>query len=233
MCIFIMKDSMWKLFRVISHKRVLIGFLITVLPIAAFAQSSGGQIKRPLKSKQVTNSKIKQGIEKDAITDKNYSGTDIIRLISQYLINSKGENYAIPYDIFFINKSLKEERNGIEMEEYGNYSFAKKYRAQLTLDGKSLGGIWYISLRGPQAGAFVLEMQSSTTKDGMEYIKKGIRTNLSGKLIKDDVKNPSIYSTYLYKVKNGYVLLDFNMGAGQVMVSITVSNMIGELENEL
>ena len=233
MCIFIMKDSMWKLFGVISHKRVLIGFLIAFLPIVAIAQSSGGQIKRPLKNKQVINSKNKHGIEKDAITDKNYSETDIIRLINQYLKNSKGENYAIPYDVFINNTSLKEESNGIEMEEYGNYSFAKKYRAQLTLDGKSLGGTWYISLRGPRVGAFVLEMQSSTTKDGMDYIKKGIKTNLSGKLIKDDVKTPSVYSSYLYKVKNGYVLLDFNMGAGQVMVSITVSNMIGELENEL
>ena len=163
----------------------------------------------------------------------DYSGTDVIRLINQYLKNSKGDNYAIPYDVFLNNKSLKEESDKMEMEEYGNYSYAKKYRAQLTIDGKPLGGIWHLALRGPRAGVYVFEMQSSTGHEGMKSIEKKIRENLSGKIIKKDTKNVSIYSYYLYKVQNGYVLLDFSMGAGQIMVEIAVSQMRGELESRL
>ena len=163
----------------------------------------------------------------------DYSGTDVIRLIKQYLKNSKGDNYAIPYDVFFNNKSLKEESDKMEMEEYGNYPYAKKYRAQLTIDGKPLGGIWYLALRGPRAGVYVFEMQSSTGREGMKLIEKEIREKLSGRIIKKDTKNVSIYSYYLYKVQNGYVLLDFSMGAGQIMVEIAVSQMRGELESRL
>lgn len=222
-----MNKFIWKLFGVISPRMYVIGTLIALLPHISIAQNAGGQIKRPqkIKSKSIP--------EKSKVIEKDYSGTDIIGLINQYLKNSKGEDYAIPYDVFFNNKSLKEESDRVEMDEDGHYPFAKKYRAQLTIDGKSLGGIWYLALRGPRAGAYILEMQSSTSVDGMERIKKRISESLSGKLIRKDTENVSFYSYYLYKIKNGYVLLDFGMGAGQVMVSILVSNMKVIIESEL
>jgi hypothetical protein len=76
-------------------------------------------------------------------------------------------------------------------------------------------------------------MQSSVGKDGMEYIVDKFSNNKNFVLIKKDTENVSMFSSYFYKVKNGYVYLEFNVGAGQIMVSIMASNMKGELESLL
>ena len=206
---------------------LIISILTISFPLSSLAQSAGGQIKRPQRIKDKSIS------EKSKVKEIDYSGTDVIRLINQYLKKSKGDNYAIPYEVFINNKSLKEESNRVEMDEDGNYPFAKKYRAQLTIDGKSLGGIWFLALRGPRAGAYIFEMQSSVSVDVMKFIKKSIREKLSGELVEEDTEDVSIHSHYLYRIKNGYILLNFDIGAGQVMANIIVSNMKEIIESEL
>lgn len=228
--------------------KVLISVILLLLVIAIltsvlhFGTNGNGRSSTPIVLQNSINKKD-SAIDSSAVKDtstinadnseelsKGYVGTDVAKIIREYLNSSSGGKYTPPFDVFYDNSALREDDNTEYSANNGDdkddYPYAKSYTAKLTLNGKSIYGgrknIWYINLKGPHAGAFVLDLSE---EGGDEYLKTkdNLSRALGGKLIKKREEKQYDMYYYLYKVNGGYLYINYLIGGGAVWLNIRVS----------
>jgi hypothetical protein len=156
------------------------------------------------------------------------STNDIGVLIDQFLSESKYGEYGVSFDLFKNNNRLI-YRGECEDNYFCNYHFNYLYTGKLFINGKSLGSYvgerdWNIILRGPHAGAFVLEIVSDDGGVGdlhIDNMRKDIARSLSASLIKEYPSNN--FHDYLYKNGKGYILFSYSWGASYFFFNLYAS----------
>ena len=160
----------------------------------------------------------------------SYTGNDMAKLIKIYLEESDNGQYAVDYNIFDNNTSLRE----IDADDLGlrNYPFTKAYETTLTLSGQPFGlkgTKWNVLLMGSRAGATLMQIGSNQIDDRkMEQMNSLLKRSISGNLIEH--QESSLYYNYsLYNVNKGYVLLCYEISATMVAAVVYVSGSRNEL----
>lgn len=242
------EDDIKGLRQKMKRKKVLISVILLLLVIAIvtsvlhFGTKGNGRSSTPIALQDSTNKKD-SAIDSSAVKDtsmvnadnseelsKGYVGTDAAKIIREYLNSSSGGKYTPPFDVFYDNSALREDDNAEYSANNGDdkddYPFAKSYTAKLTLNGKSIYGgrknIWYINLKGPHAGAFVLDLSEEGGDDNLKT-KDNLSRALGGKLMKKREEKQYDMYYYLYKVNGGYLYINYLIGGGAVWLNIRVS----------
>lgn len=170
---------------------------------------------------------ISASAQKRQSTRSTSGGADIGYLVRTFLKASKNPNYSIPYDLYRGNRSLTVNNDDNPSRYDTEWSYVYGYVGKITAIGRYLStGLnkkWNIVLSGPQAGAVLLEMNSSEI-DGLQMtsMKNKVVNAVPCTTLKKQ-RNGGYYKAYLYSAKNGYVMIYFSWGASAVWMTIYAS----------
>ena len=162
--------------------------------------------------------------------------SDVAALINRFLSESEHGKYGVSFDLFKDNNRLI-YRGECESDYKCDFHFNYLYTGKLSVNGKSIGSYvgkinWNIILRGPHAGAFVLEVVSDDGSAGdlhIDNMRKAIAKSLSASLIKE-YSSPSSHD-YLYKNGKGFILFSYSWGASYFFFNLYASGDKSNLMN--
>ncbi len=209
-------------------KRIIITFLATITSFFCVNAFSGSDYF----TKDFENNSIRASVSKMQTVSSNgingISTNDVGKLISLFLTESRNGQYGVQYDLFKNNNRLK-YRGKTESDYYYDCSFNYLYTGNLSINGKSLGSYvgknyWKIILRGPHAGAFVMEIVSDDGGAGdlhVDDMRRIIAKSLSASFVREYTS--SGFHDYLYKNGNGYILFTYSYGASYFFLNIYAS----------